>query len=92
MVMEESLEPLLRQAEAYAMEKGYRDLRYVIGSTGMSCHGHPITDFADELRTFRSNGWAHFGFFQSQGFVPTGFIPNCYRMDHHGIIMIKQLL
>lgn len=91
-VMEEPLAPLLRQAEEYARQKGYRNLKYVIGSTGMSCHGHPITDFAEELRTLRSLGRAHFDFFHSIGFVPTGFVPDCYGENYHGIIMIKSLL
>ena len=35
--------------EIYAKEKGYRNLKYIIGSTEMSCHGKPILDFAEEL-------------------------------------------
>ena len=91
-VMEKPLEPLLRRAEAYARQKGLRNMRYIIGSTDMSCHGRPITDFAEELRTLRSLGRAHFDYFRSIGFVPTGFIPNCYGENYHGIIMIKSLL
>ena len=64
-VMEEPLAPLLRRAEQYARQKGLRSMRYVIGSTGMSCHGRPITDFAGELRTLHSFGRAHFDFFRS---------------------------
>ena len=92
LVMEEPLEPLLLKAEEYARQKGYRNLKYVIGSTGMSCHGRPITDFAEELRTLHSHGRAHFDFFRKLGFVPAGFIPNCYGENYHGIIMIKSLL
>lgn len=91
-MMEKPLEPLLRLAEEYARQKGLRNMRYIIGSTDMSCHGHPITDFAEELRTLRSLGRAHFDYFRSIGFVPTGFIPNCYGANYHGIIMIKSLL
>ena len=58
----------------------------------MSCHGRPITDFAEELRMLRSNGRAHFDFFRKLGFVPAGFIPNCYGENYHCIIMIKSLL
>lgn len=92
LVMEEPLESLLLKAEEYARQKGCRNLKYVIGSTGMSCHGRPITDFAEELRTLRSHGRAHFDFFRKLGFVPAGFIPNCYGENYHGIIMIKSLL
>ena len=34
-VMEQQLEPLLQRAEQYARQKGLRNMRYIIGSTGM---------------------------------------------------------
>ena len=77
-VMEAQLEPLLRRAEQYAREKGQRNLKYIIGSTGMSCHGRPMADFGEELGALRSLGRAHFDSFLSIGFVPAGFLPNCY--------------
>lgn len=91
-VMERQLEPLLRQAEAYARERGLRNLKYIIGSTGMSCHGRPVTNYAEELRTLKSNGRAHFDYFVRYGFTPAGLIPNCYGEHYHGIMMIKPLL
>ena len=90
-VMEEPLEPLLRRAEAHAREKGLRNIKYVIGSTGMSCHGRPLRDYAGELADLRSLGRAHYDFFYGQGFRPAGFLPNCYGESYHGIIMIKSL-
>ncbi len=91
-VMEQQTEPLLKQAEDYAREKGYRNLKYIIGSTDMSCHGRPIMDYAEELRNLTSNGREHFDYFVQYGFSPTGFIPDCYGENYHGIIMIKSLL
>lgn len=91
-VMEEQLEPLLRQAEQYAKGKGYRNLKYVIGSTNLSCHGRPIQNYADELRELKSYNRKHFDYLVHYGFSPTGFIPNCYGENYHGIIMIKPLL
>ena len=91
-VMEEQLEPLLRQAEEHAREKGYRNLKYVIGSTDMSCHGRPIQNYAEELKELKSYGRKHFDYFVQYGFSPTGFIPNCYGKNYHGIIMIKPLI
>lgn len=90
-VMEEQLEPLLRRAGEYAKEKGLRNLKYVIGSAGLSCHGRPLGDYAEELRTLRSGGREHFDCFVRYGFSPAGFIPNCYGEDYHGVIMIKPL-
>ncbi len=91
-VMEHQLEPLLQRAEAHAREKGFRNLKYIIGSTDLSCHGRPVVNYAEELRTLQSNGRAHFDYFVQYGFTPTGFIPNCYGKDYHGIVMIKPLL
>lgn len=91
-VMEQQLEPLLKQAEAYARAKGYRNLKYIIGSTEMSCHGKPIEDFASELKNLKSYNRKHFDYFSSCGFIPTGLIPNCYGKDYHGIMMIKPLV
>lgn len=91
-VMEEQLEPLLEQAEEYAGKKGYRNLKYIIGSTGMSCHGRPITNYAEALKELKSNGRKHFEYFVAYGFSPTGFIPNCYGKNYHGILMVKSLL
>ena len=89
--MEEQLEPLLKQAEEHAREKGYRNLKYIIGSTDMSCHGSPIQNYAEELKELKSYGRKHFDYFVQYGFSPTGFIPNCYGENYHGIIMIKPV-
>lgn len=91
-VMEEPCEPLLKRAETHTKEKGFRNLKYIIGSTETSCHGKPIIDFASELKNLESYHRSHFDYFLSYGFVPTGFIPNCYGTNYHGIIMIKQLI
>lgn len=91
-VMEQQLEPLLKHAEKYAKKKGCRNLKYIIGSTGTSCHGKSITNYATELKELKSNGRKHFDYFERYGFSPAGFIPNCYGENYHGIIMIKSLL
>lgn len=91
-VMEEQLEPLLRRAEEYAREKGYCNLKYIISSTNLSCHGRPLHHYADELKNLKSYHRKHFDYFVHYGFNPAGFIPNCYGEHNHGIIMIKSLL
>ena len=40
---------------------------------------------------FNRNYWGH-DYFVQYGFSPTGFIPNCYGENYHGIIMIKPLI
>lgn len=91
-VMEQQLEPLLNCAETHARKKGYRNLKYIIGSADMSCHGKPIANYADALKELKSNARKHFDYFVQYGFSPTGFIPNCYGENYHGIVMIKPLI
>ena len=91
-VTEEQLEPLLRKAEEYARGKGYRNLKYVMSSPDMSCHGRPIQNYAEELKELKSCGRKHFDYLVQYGFSSTGFIPNCYGKYCHGIIMIKPLI
>lgn len=82
----------LLEAEVHAREKGFRNLKYVISSPGLSCHDRPLANYADELRTLTSHGRAHFDYFVDYGFTPAGLIPNCYGNHCHGIIMIKPLV
>lgn len=92
LVMEEQLQPLIEKAEAYARGKGYRILRYMIGSADMSCHGQALGDYWQALRDLKSFNRKHFDYFIKYGFKPAGFMPNCYANGYHAIIMIKELL
>ncbi len=91
-VMEHQIRPLLNEAENYARGKGYRILRYMTGSTDMSCHGRPLGEYWRELRDLKSFGRKHFDFFAEYGFRPAGFMPHCFGINHHCILMIKELL
>lgn len=91
-IVDQPLEPLLRTAEDYAISKGYRCLKFIIGSTDMSCHGKLIKNYAFELENLKVDNRKDYEFFKSYGFIPTGFIPNCYGKNFHGVIMIKPLI
>lgn len=91
-VMEHQVKPLLDEAEQYARGKGYRILRYMIGSRDMSCHGRPLGEYWEELKSLKSFGREHFDFFAGYGFKPAGFMPHCLGENYHCIIMIKELL
>jgi len=91
-VAECQMEPLLNKAEEYARDNGYRILRYVISSTDISCHGQSLGDYWEALRDLTSNNREHFDYFIQYGFKPAGFLPNCYAVGYHGIIMIKELV
>lgn len=91
-VIDDHIEPLLRKAEDHARSRGYRCLKFITGSTGMSCHGKPIRNFSKELKELNSNDRKDYDFFLACGFVPTGIIPNCYGNDFHGILLIKSMV
>jgi hypothetical protein len=90
--MEEQLQPLIEQAETYARSKGYRILKYMIGSVDLSCHGRPLGNYAEELQNLKSYDRKHFDYFVKYGFKPTGFMPNCLGENYHCVIMIKELV
>lgn len=86
------LDPLLRLAEQHARTKGYRCLRYVVGSAGFSCHGRPIADYSEALRTLHAHGRSDYDAMTAFGFTPSGFLPHCYAENYHGILLTKPLL
>jgi hypothetical protein len=90
-VMEQQLKPLLEHAEQHAREKGFRMLKYMIGSTDMSCHGKELGEYWEDLRDLKSFNRKHFDYFVEYGFKPSGFMPNCFGENYHGIIMIKEI-
>lgn len=90
-VMERQLELLLQKAEEYARAKGYRVLKNMIGSQGLSCHGRELGKYWQELRDLASYGREHFDYFVQYGFRPAGFMPNCLGENYHCVIMIKTL-
>jgi len=89
--MEHQIEPLLKKAEQYALQKGRRMLKYVISSPDISCHGKSLGDYWEALRDLKSNNRLHFDYLMSYGFKPAGFLPNCYAKGIHGVMMIKEL-
>ena len=91
-IIDDHVEPLLRKAEEHAISRGYRCLKFITGSTGLWCHGKSIRDFATELKTLTSHERKDYDYFLTYGFVPTGFIPNCYGNGFHGIVLIKLLV
>lgn len=89
-VTTDELQPLLEKAEAYARNKKYRLLRYMIGSTRMSCYGQDISDYAQALKELKSHS-NHYDYLVRYGFRATGFMPNCYANGNHAIILVKTI-
>lgn len=90
-VTEEQMKPLFKKAEEYALDKGYRIMRLTITSLGMSCDGRELDEYWKELKELKAIDRVHYYWLLQYGFKPSGFMPNCYGQNFHGIIMIKNI-
>jgi len=90
-VVGHQMEPLFNAAEEYARSSGRHILRLVISSTDVSCHGKPLGEYWEALRDLSSNS-DYYKFYIEYGFKPSGFLPNCYGKESHGVIMVKELV
>lgn len=88
---DEKMSILYDYAERYAKETDLRNIRTTMTSLEMSCHGKPLGDYAEELKSLSSCGRKHYAYLRSRGYQPAGFVPNCYGDNFHGIIMLKDL-
>jgi len=68
----------------------FRLIRYVFISTYMSCHGKNVTDYIKELSTLKSTS-KKYEYMLSRGYKLAGFLPNCYGVNEHGIMVVKNL-
>lgn len=85
------LEPLIDIAESWAKEKRYANMRFIIGSRGLSCHGCYIKEVWSSLLSLREIERPEFGWFLKMGYKPFGILPNIYGDNYHGIILIKNI-
>jgi hypothetical protein len=83
--------PLIETCEMWARKQGMANLRYVMGSGGMTCHDRAIEDPGTELALLRSQNRPDFDWFLSIGFRPWGILPEIYGYHYHGILLIKAL-
>jgi len=86
----QQMSPLFTVAEEYAQNKGHRLLRLVISSTDTTCHGKPLGEYWQALRDINSDS-DYYKFYMEYGFKVSGFLPNCYGKDSHGVILVKEL-
>ena len=81
----------MEQAESYARETGYVNVRFVIGSGETNIHGKSLTNLPEALIHLNYERREEFEWFVSLGFRPAGILPGIYGENHHGIILVKQL-
>ena len=77
----EKLAVLYDRVEQHALENGFRS----VGSV-LTHESEKITDYAEELSAYKPEGYL-----ASRGHRPAGFIPDCYGVNLHGVIMLKHL-
>ncbi|MGE5653131.1 MAG: hypothetical protein ACM3ZQ_02530 [Bacillota bacterium] len=86
------LEPLFAEAEKWARQHGYANLRYIRTSGGLSCHQGPLKCVWQELRDLRALApGSSYDWLIEQGFRACGILPDVYGEGIHGIVMIKRV-
>ena len=72
---------LYDKAEQHALESGFRS----VGSV-LTHKSGKITDYAEELLVYKSEGYP-----ASRSYRPVGFIPDCCGENLRGVILLKYL-
>jgi hypothetical protein len=85
------LEPLAEKCEQWAKERGNVNLRFIIGSRGLSCHDQALGKPWQELKELRVIDREEYHWFTSMEYIPSGILPDIYGPGYHGIMLIKRL-
>lgn len=86
-----ALQPLIEKSEEWAREKGFVNMRFTIGSSGLSCHGKNLRKPWEELKDIQAVDREEYNWFLSMGYIPSGVLPNIYGEKYHGILLVKTL-
>lgn len=90
-VISSDLQMLIDAAQEWAKGQGFVNMRFVIGSRGLSCHGRMLRTPWEELGDLHAVDREEYGWFLSMGFVPSGLLPNIYGDGYHGVLLVKPL-
>ncbi len=82
---------LIEKCEQWAKDKNYKNLRFIIGSSGTSCHKPVLKEIWQELRDIKSIDSKEYDWFIRLGFEPNGILPNIYGDGNHGIVLVKKI-
>ena len=85
------LQPLLEKVEEWVRHKGLANIRFIIGSLGLSCHKKIINIPWVELRDLKSISRPEYDWFISMGYIPSGIMQDIYGDGFHGIELIKRI-
>ena len=85
------LQPIIEKSEEWAIEQGFVNMRFTIGSKGLSCHGKELRQPWKELKELYAIDCEEYNWFLSMGYIPSGVLPNIYGEKYHGILLVKNL-
>ncbi|MBI9046431.1 MAG: hypothetical protein JEZ06_18215 [Anaerolineaceae bacterium] len=88
-IVGEMLTPLLEECINFAAKNNISNIRFIIGSRGLSCHGQTILKPWETLKNIEAINRPEFDWLISMGFSPHGILPNIYGKRYHGIMLIK---
>ena len=89
--IDKELQPLVEKAEEWSIDNGQANIRFIIGSRGLSCHGKDIKVPWKELKDLKCNNRPENDWFLSMGYTPSGILSNIYGDRFHGVILIKHI-
>ena len=87
----EELTVLVEKCEKWANGRNYKNIRFIIGSRGMSCHKRSLGKIWEELKDIKPIDRKEYEWFIEMGFEPHGLLPDIYDKNYHGIILIKKI-
>ncbi len=89
--LEHKLEPLIREAEAYARGKGYLTFRSGISSMGFNIHEQELESIPEAISCLTSER-IDYKWYLDYGFRVIGIQPNAYGKGFHLILLAKDLM
>lgn len=85
------LQPLIEKSEEWARNHGFVNMRFIMGSRGLSCHGRNLNEPWEELKDLHEVDREEYNWFISMGYIPSGILPDVYGERYHGILLLKKL-
>jgi hypothetical protein len=85
------LTPLITECVNHCIMQELRNITFIIGSRGLSCHQRKLKSISEELKELKAIERPEFEWLMSLDFKPSGIYPNIYGQDYHGILLIKEI-
>lgn len=90
-IVGKELKPLIEKSEEWARGQGFVNMRFIMGSRGLSCHGRNLNEPWEELKNLHEIDREEYNWFISMSYIPSGILPNIYAEKYHGVLLVKKL-